>query len=130
MRTLIIQHDHDGYPGALLAPLEKDLSFIALLQPIADVDHAIWESPASATMRRALRRNGIDPALTRGHAHLSSPMHGRPITPPDRIVMAIGQYDRIARQFGLSPIDRAAMKVDDQTESVDPFAEFLKANLN
>ena len=22
MRTLIIQHDHDGYPGALLAPLE------------------------------------------------------------------------------------------------------------
>ena len=37
----------------LLAPLENDLSFIALLQPIADVDHAIWESPASATMRRS-----------------------------------------------------------------------------
>ena len=36
------------------------------------------------------------------------------------------QYDRIARQFGLSPIDRAAMKVDDQTQTVDPFAEFLK----
>ena len=37
------------------------------------------------------------------------------------------QYDRIARQFGLSPIDRAAMKVEDQKEAVDPFAEFLKA---
>ena len=38
-----------------------------------------------------------------------------------------GQYDRIGRQFGLSPIDRAALKVDDQKEDVDPFAEFLKA---
>ena len=37
------------------------------------------------------------------------------------------QYDRIARQFGLSPIDRAAMKVEEQQEAVDPFAEFLKA---
>ena len=23
MRTLIIQHDHDGYPGALLEPIER-----------------------------------------------------------------------------------------------------------
>lgn len=87
---------YGAWTGALLASLEKDLSFIALLQPIADVDHAIWESPASTTMRGALRRNGIDAALTRRHAHLSSPMHGKPATPPDRVVMAIGQYDRIA----------------------------------
>ena len=25
MRTLIIQHDHDGYPGALLEPIERHL---------------------------------------------------------------------------------------------------------
>ncbi|MFM8232223.1 MAG: alpha/beta fold hydrolase [Chthoniobacterales bacterium] len=87
---------YGAWTGALLASLERDLSFIALLQPIADVDHAIWESPASATMRRALRRNGIDAALTRRHAHLPSPLHGKPATSPDRIVMAIGQYDRIA----------------------------------
>lgn len=39
------------------------------------------------------------------------------------------QYDRIGRQFGLSPIDRAAMKVEDPKEAVDPFAEFLKAGV-
>ena len=39
------------------------------------------------------------------------------------------QYDRIARQFGLSPIDRAAMKVEDPKNDVDPFAEFLKAGI-
>ena len=87
---------YGAWTGALLASLEKDLSFLALLQPIADVEHAIWESPASTTLRLLLRRNGIDGTFSRRHAHLSSPMHGTPNTPPDRIVMAIGQYDRIA----------------------------------
>ena len=87
---------YGAWTGALLASLERDISFIALLQPIADVEHAIWESPAGATMRRLLQRNGVDPALTRRHAHLTSPLHGKPSTPADRIVMAIGAWDRIA----------------------------------
>lgn len=87
---------YGAWTGALLASLEDDLEFIALLQPITDVEHAIWESPASATLRRLLRRNGIDGAFSRRHAHLSSPLHGTTTTPPDRIVMAIGRYDRIA----------------------------------
>jgi len=87
---------YGAWTGALLASLEADISFIALLQPITDVEHAIWESPATATMRRLLRRNGIDAALTRRHAHLSSPLHGKPATPSDRIVMATGAWDRIA----------------------------------
>lgn len=87
---------YGAWTGALLASLESDFSFIALLQPIADVEHAIWESPASATLRRLLRSNGIDDTFSRRHAHLSSPLHGTPATPPERIVMAIGRYDRIA----------------------------------
>ncbi|MEY3479326.1 MAG: hypothetical protein RIQ71_101 [Verrucomicrobiota bacterium] len=87
---------YGAWTGALLASLEHDISFIALLQPITDVDHAIWQSPASATMRRALRRNGIDSALTRRHEHLSSPLKGKTSTPPERIVMATGAWDRIA----------------------------------
>jgi len=39
------------------------------------------------------------------------------------------QYDRIGRQFGMSPIDRAAMKVEQPKEDEDPFSEFMKANL-
>lgn len=87
---------YGAWTGALLASLEDDISFIALLQPIADVEHAIWQSPAGATIRRLLLRNGIDASMTRRHAHLSSPLHGRPATDPDRIILAIGAWDRIA----------------------------------
>jgi hypothetical protein len=43
-----------------------------------------------------LHRNGIDSAMTKRHAHLSSPLHVRPTADPDRIILAIGAYDRIA----------------------------------
>ncbi|MGA1128954.1 MAG: alpha/beta fold hydrolase [Chthoniobacterales bacterium] len=87
---------YGAWTGALLASVENDISFIALLQPITDVEHAIWESPASVTMRRLLRANGVDPGLTRRHAHLTSPLHGPTSASPERIVMAIGAWDRIA----------------------------------
>lgn len=87
---------YGGWTGAILASVEPDISLIALLQPIADIEHAIWESPAGATLRRFLLKNGIDSTLTRRHAHLSSPLHGRPTTDPRRIILTIGAYDRIA----------------------------------
>jgi dienelactone hydrolase len=87
---------YGAWTGALLASLEDDISFIALLQPIADVEHAIWHSPAGATIRRLLRRHGIDGAMTKRHAHLSCPLQTKPKTDPDRIILAIGAYDRIA----------------------------------
>lgn len=97
---------YGAWTGALLASIEDDLSFIALLQPIADVEHAIWQSPAGATMRHLLRRNGIDNSMTRRHSHLSSPLHGKPAVPPERIILAIGAHDRIA------PPDRVVALAD------------------
>jgi allantoicase len=76
--------------------VEDDISFIALLQPIADVEHAIWQSPAGATIRHLLHRNGIDTSMTRRHAHLTSPLHASPGIAAEKIVLAIGAYDRIA----------------------------------
>ena len=87
---------YGAWTGALLASIENDITFIALLQPIADVEHAIWQSPAGATIRRLLQRNGIDTTMTSRHSHLSSPLQGRPKTDPDRVVLAIGAWDRIA----------------------------------
>jgi len=87
---------YGGWTGALLASLEDDISFLALLQPIADVEHAIWQSPAGATIRRLLQQNGIDGTMTKRHAHLSCPLQTKPKTDPDRILLAIGAYDRIA----------------------------------
>ena len=93
---------YGAWTGALLASIEKDINFLALLQPIADVEHAIWQSPAGATIRRLLRRNGIDSTMTQRHAHLSSPLRTRPDLDPRRIVLALGAWDRIA------PPDRVA----------------------
>jgi len=87
---------YGAWAGALLASLEDDISFIALLQPITDTEHAIWQSPAGATIRHLLRRHGIDAGMTNRHAHLTSPLHTRPATRPERIILSMGAYDRIA----------------------------------
>lgn len=87
---------YGAWTGALLAPLEDDISFIALLQPIADVEHAVWKSPAGSTIRRLLKKNGIHEGMTARHKHLSSPLHATPRTPPARIILASGAYDHIA----------------------------------
>jgi len=98
---------YGAWTGALLASVEDDISFVALLQPIADIEHAIWQSPAGATIRRLLQRNGIGTDMTSRHAHLSSPLHGRPKTDPDRVVLAIGSWDRIAPAEQVEALSRA-----------------------
>ena len=37
--------------------------------------------------------------------------------------------DKFGKQFGMSPLDRASLKVEDPKEAVDPFAEFMKAGI-
>ncbi len=87
---------YGAWTGALLATLEPGFRFLALMQPIADVEHAIWQSPAGRTLRRLLAARGIDSELTRRHAHLTSPLHRPPQTPPDRVLLVCGAYDAIA----------------------------------
>ena len=84
-----------GWIGALLSFLEKDFSFVALLQPVADVEHAIWESPASRAIRRRLNEVSIPVGITRRHAHLTSPKDGLPLFDPRRILLVGGSYDEI-----------------------------------
>jgi pimeloyl-ACP methyl ester carboxylesterase len=84
-----------GWIGALLSFLEEDLSFLALLQPIVDVENALWESPASKVIRSQLNKASIPPGITRRHAHLTSPKDGRPLCDPRRILLIGGTYDKI-----------------------------------
>jgi GNAT superfamily N-acetyltransferase len=88
---------YGGWIGALLASVERDFRFIALMEPIVDVEHAIWLSPAGAALRRELRARGVESALVERHFHLASPLHAVPLCAADRVVMAAGTYDRIAR---------------------------------
>ena len=93
----VLGTSYGGWIGALLAMLEKDFRFIALMAPIINMEHAIWQSPATAFMRRELRRAKIEPALLAKHFHLSSPMHNEPLCPAERILFVAGEFDSIVR---------------------------------
>jgi pimeloyl-ACP methyl ester carboxylesterase len=91
----IVGTSYGGWVGALVSFLEQGFRFITLLQPIADVEHAIWESPATSMISRTLRTAGIEPGVSRRHAHLTSPLDGRPACGGKRVLIVAGVYDAI-----------------------------------
>jgi pimeloyl-ACP methyl ester carboxylesterase len=93
----VLGTSYGGWIGALLAALEKDLCFVALMAPIVNVHHTLWESLAAVSMRRELRRARVEPALVARHFRLSSPIHMEPVTETKRILFVAGDYDLIAR---------------------------------
>lgn len=92
----IVGTSFGGWNGALLSFLETDFRFIALIQPIVNIEHAIWRNPGSALLRRLLLSKGILPSESERHAHLSSPLHGVPLCGGDRLVITAGDYDRVS----------------------------------
>jgi 1-acyl-sn-glycerol-3-phosphate acyltransferase len=97
---------YGGWIGALLASVERDFRFVALMAPIVNVEHVIWESPASAFMRSELQRAKIDPPLVARHFHLSSPLEHEPLCPADRILFVAGDFDAIARPADIEAIHK------------------------
>jgi 1-acyl-sn-glycerol-3-phosphate acyltransferase len=93
----VLGTSYGGWIGALLAMVERDFRFVALMAPIVNVEHAIWDSPAARFMRRELHRANIEPALIARHFHLSSPMHNQPLCDADRVLFVAGEFDLIAR---------------------------------
>jgi hypothetical protein len=102
----ILGTSYGGWIGALLAMVERDFRFVSLMAPIVNVAHAIWESPASAFMRRELRRAKIEPEMIARHYHLSSPSHNQPLCDPKRVLFVSGDFDAIARPADIETIHR------------------------
>jgi hypothetical protein len=73
---------YGGWIGALLLGLEPDFRFAVLQAPIANVGHAIWESPVARHVRSQLTRLGITQQLVQRHEHLTFPMRVRPPADP------------------------------------------------
>jgi pimeloyl-ACP methyl ester carboxylesterase len=86
---------YGGWIAALLASVEE-LHSLTLMEPIVDVSHAIWQSPAGLAIRRQLRPRGIPPELIERHSHLTSPLHAAPMLDARNILLIAGEYDRIA----------------------------------
>ena len=94
-RIALLATSYGGWVASLALCLEKT-DFSVLLQPVADVKHATFGSPASRMMANYLKRNRVGPEALDRHAHLSSPARITPLTPPDRITIIGGKYDRIS----------------------------------
>jgi 1-acyl-sn-glycerol-3-phosphate acyltransferase len=92
----VLATSYGGWIGALLAMVERDLRFAALMAPIVNIEHAIWESPAARSIRRELRGANIEPSLVARHFHLSSPIHNVPLCDPARVMFVAGEFDSIA----------------------------------
>jgi 1-acyl-sn-glycerol-3-phosphate acyltransferase len=92
----VLATSYGGWLGALLTLVENDFRFVALMSPIVNVDHAIWQSPAARRLRRELVRANVERALVARHFHLSSPLHSRPACDPTRILFVTGEFDSIA----------------------------------
>lgn len=91
----ILATSYGGWVGALLTLVESDFRFVALMSPIVNVEHAIWQSPAARRLRRELVQANVERALVARHFHLSSPLHGRPVGDPTRILFVAGEFDSI-----------------------------------
>ena len=91
----VLATSYGGWIGALLTLVESDFRFVALMSPIVNVEHAIWQSPAARRLRRELVQANIERALVTRHFHLSSPLHGRPVCDPKRILFVAGEFDSI-----------------------------------
>ena len=92
----VLATSYGGWIGALLTLVESDFRFVALMSPIVNIEHAIWQSPAARRIRRELVQANIERALIARHFHLSSPVHGRPVCDPSRILFVTGEFDSIA----------------------------------
>lgn len=97
---------YGGWIGGLLASVEGDFRFVALIEPIVDVRHAIWESPAGRSVRRGLMRAGVTPEELARHYPLLAPNHGRPACEAARVMFAAGAYDRIARPGEIAELSK------------------------
>ena len=91
----VLATSYGGWIGALLTLVESDFRFVALMSPIVNIEQAIWHSPAARRIRRELVQANIERALVARHFHLSSPLHGRPVCDPTRILFVTGNSIRL-----------------------------------
>ena len=94
-RVALLATSYGAWVAALTLSQEMT-DFTILLQPVADVTHATFGSPASRMMAGLLNKNGINQDSIARHAHLSSPLHMTPLTPPERITVIGGKHDRLS----------------------------------
>src|SRR5258708_20857174 len=78
----VLGTSYGGWIGALLAMVERDFRFVALMCPIVNVEHPILQKPGTAFIPPGLRRAKIPPELAPRHFHLTLPSPHQPFFDP------------------------------------------------
>ena len=94
-RVSLLATSYGAWVAALTLSLEET-DFSILLQPVADVTHATFGSPASRMMASLLKKNGVTSSALDRHAHLTTPGRLTPLTSPERILVIGGRHDRLS----------------------------------
>jgi len=87
---------YGGWIMALTGCFEPLLQRLILVEPILDVDHAIWHAPSSVSLRAGLRKVGLGPEDTAANLRLVCPALQKPLVRGEHILLLAGEYDRIA----------------------------------
>jgi pimeloyl-ACP methyl ester carboxylesterase len=87
---------YGGWISALICCVEPLVQRALLVEPILNIETAIWHSPATAGMRHLLKKHGVGPEHTRPHLRLCCPSHSRPCVNGSHILLMAGEFDKIA----------------------------------
>ena len=87
---------YGGWIMALLACHEPLLQRLVLVEPILNIENAIWKAPSSVALRAGLRKFGITQEDTAGTMRLVCPGKLKALLPGHHILAIAGTYDRIA----------------------------------
>ncbi len=98
---------YGGWIMALLGCFEPLLQRLVLVEPILNIDNAIWKAPSSVALRASLRRFGITPEDTAGSMRLVCPGKLKALLPGKNIIMLAGEYDRIAPPHEIEELARS-----------------------
>ncbi len=97
---------YGGWMMALLGCFEPLLQRMILVEPILNVDNAIWKAPSSIAVRTALKRVGLGPEDTAGSMRLVCPGKLQPLLPGKDILMIAGAYDQVAPADEIEELSR------------------------
>ncbi|MEM1058075.1 MAG: hypothetical protein AAGK14_02405 [Verrucomicrobiota bacterium] len=98
---------YGGWIMGMAACVIPELQRLVLVEPILDVHDAIWNTPASVTIRRELRKLGIGPEDTQPQMRLCCPSHSRPHAAGGHILLIAGVWDRIASPEKIHALQQA-----------------------
>ncbi|MFI0347867.1 MAG: alpha/beta hydrolase [Chthoniobacterales bacterium] len=94
-RIGLLATSYGGWIASLIMSLEP-VDFAILLQPIVDINHAMFQSPLSRIMAYLLTSRGITAEHLHRHAHLTAPQQGLPQCLGERLMIIGGTFDKIS----------------------------------